>query len=305
MAYASETTLKRPVTIKGTGLHTGACVGVSLEPAPPRSGITFALGSERFTLREATVRSTELCVGIAKGKKEIKTVEHLLSAIFGIGLTNVVVRVQGPEIPILDGSALPFFEVLERAGLVRQPARKQVAVVLKPVVVTLGDRWVSLWPRVEDDPRTLRIEVEVDFARSAIGRQSLELDVAPGIYRQELAPARTFGFLEDVEAMRSKGLIKGASLANAVVLDADAGVLNPEGLRFPDEFVRHKALDIVGDLSLVGYPLVGRYVAFKPGHALNVMMIERLRTIQGAFVIQDQDQLRASADSPLLAAAIS
>jgi len=110
VAYSSETTLKRPVTIKGTGLHTGACVGVSLEPAPPRSGITFALGSERFTLREATVRSTELCVGIAKGKKEVKTVEHLLSAIFGIGLTNVTVRVQGPEIPILDGSALPFFD---------------------------------------------------------------------------------------------------------------------------------------------------------------------------------------------------
>jgi UDP-3-O-[3-hydroxymyristoyl] N-acetylglucosamine deacetylase len=120
-----------------------------------------------------------------------------------------------------------------------------------------------------------------------------------------LAPARTFGFLEDVEAMRSKGLIKGASLENAVVLDADAGVLNPEGLRFPDEFVRHKALDIVGDLSLVGYPLVGRYVAFKPGHALNVMAIERLRDIQGAFVIQDLDHPRASADSPLLVAAMS
>ena len=303
MGYSSEMTLKRSVTVKGIGLHTGARVAISLEPSPPRSGVVFVLGSESFSLRQALVRSTELCVGIAKGKKEVKTVEHLLSAIFGIGLTNVIVRVHGPEIPILDGSAMPFFEALEQAGLVRQHARTQVAVVLKPVVVTLGDRCVSLWPRGEGDPKTLRLEVEVDFSHPMIGRQFLKVDVTPENYGQALAPARTFGFLRDVEAMRSKGLIKGANLSNAVVLDAGAGVLNPEGLRFPDEFVRHKALDIVGDLSLLGYPLVGRYVATKPGHALNVMMIERLRSIQGAFVIEELDPFLVSADSSLLAVA--
>lgn len=235
------------------------------------------MGSERVPLRRLSIDSTELCVGVSTGRNSVKTVEHLLSAIFGCGLVNAVIRVQGPEIPILDGSARFFLEAFEKAGFVQQALKRQVAVITKPVVVTQGDRWVGLWPKNEADPDTLRMEIEIDFDHSAIGRQSLELNLSPEVYKSVLAGARTFGFLRDVETMRRKGLIRGASLENAVVWDDDRGVLNAEGLRYPNECVRHKALDAVGDLALLGYPIIGQYRAFKPGHTLNVMLIERLR----------------------------
>lgn len=263
--------------LEGVGLHTGAQVGVTIEPAPPKTGIVFALEKEIVPLRQLIIESTELCVGVSTGKGTVKTIEHLLSAIFGCGLVNAFVRVLGPEIPILDGSARPFVEAFENAGFVRQAFKRRLAHVVKPVVVRQGDRWVGLWPKKEADPETLRMEIEIEFEHAAIGKQSLGLNLSPDLYRKLLAGARTFGFLKDVEAMVRKGLIRGASLENAVVWDDDRGVLNPEGLRYPNECVRHKALDAVGDLALLGYSIVGRYRAFKPGHTLNAMLVERLR----------------------------
>lgn len=272
-----ETTLKRAITIEGVGLHTGAQVSVIIEPAPPRTGIVFTLETEKLPLHQLLIESTELCVGVSTGKSTIKTVEHLLSAIFGCGLVNAYIRVLGPEIPILDGSTAPFVEAFEKVGFDRQALKRQLAVVVKPVMIRQGDRWVGLWPKKAADPETLRMEIEIEFEHAAIGRQSLELNLCPNLYKKVLARARTFGFLKDVETMRRKGLIRGASLENAIVWDDDKGVLNPEGLRYPNECVRHKALDAVGDLALLGYPIIGRYRAFKPGHTLNAMLIKRLR----------------------------
>jgi UDP-3-O-[3-hydroxymyristoyl] N-acetylglucosamine deacetylase len=201
-------------------------------------------------------------IGNARGVT-VSTIEHLMAALCALGVDNAVIELDGPEVPIMDGSALPFVSLLDRAGFHRQQAPQRMIEILRPVVVEEGDKSAALYP-------CDRFEMffEIEFPTAVIGRQSVDVAVTEDSFREELASARTFGFLEEVEALRAAGLGRGASLDNVLVIDGDV-LINPEGLRFPDEFVRHKAMDAVGDLYVLGAPIRGRFEGRKAGHALN------------------------------------
>jgi UDP-3-O-[3-hydroxymyristoyl] N-acetylglucosamine deacetylase len=273
----AQTTLRTSVSIEGVGLHSGHPVRAHFRPAPANHGIVFvrldhpgmsipALLSSASTFDYATTLSAR---GVSIG-----TVEHVLSAALGEGLDNCRIEVAGPEIPILDGSALPFVRLFHAAGFERQDAPVRPLTLTRTVAVTRGDRGVSFRP----DGPALTITYEIDFPHPVIGRQSLTVAIRPEEYSTRIAPARTFGFARDVEAMRARGLARGGTLHNAIVLD-DAGVASGP-LRFRDEFVRHKILDLVGDLALLGRPLHGHIHARKAGHALH---IEFARAIDAAL----------------------
>lgn len=273
----TQTTLAEQIVIEGFGVHSGQPARVVLHPAEANSGITFLRtnlpnGRERLIeARHTSVRDTQLCTVIGdETGASVATIEHLMSALAGLEIDNVLVEVDGPEMPILDGSSRIFVEHILQAGIRRQTQQRKVVRVLRPVRVEMGNATAELQPY-----DGFRLDLEIAFNHSVIGRQTYSFDFSADRYRREISSARTFGFMKDVEALWKAGLARGASLENTVAIGEDR-VVNPEGLRYPNEFVRHKILDAIGDLALAGYTIQGHYKAFCPGHKLNVMMLDAL-----------------------------
>ncbi len=263
----------------GVGVHSGSHVRLVLSPAPTDSGIVFVRSDVKdvdnvIRAHADAVSTTKNCTTISNAAGvEIATIEHLMSACMGLGVDNLIVEVDGPEVPILDGSSAPFVQVLMNAGLKAQAAPQRVIRILEPIEVRLGAKSAAFLPAADFDG--LDLDVTIRFADPAIGVQRRRVQLTQHSFLTEIADARTFGFLSDVEKMRAAGLGRGASMANTLVVDAGR-VVNPEGLRFDDEFVRHKLLDAVGDLALAGGPICGRFVADQPGHALNARLVRAL-----------------------------
>lgn len=288
----SEHTLAAPAICAGVGVHTGERVRLSIRPAPAGAGIVFVRTDvkdrdNRIPATAESVVSARLgtVIGNARGVT-VSTIEHLMAALSALGVDNAVVELDGPEVPIMDGSAAPFVALLDRAGFRRQETPQRVIEILKPVIVEEGDKSAALYP-------CDRFEMffEIEFPTAVIRRQSVDLVLTEDSFREELAAARTFGFLEEVEALRAAGLGRGASLDNVLVIDGDR-LINPEGLRFSDEFVRHKAMDAVGDLYVLGAPLLGRFEGRRAGHAINNKLCRALMARPDAWRwAQSQDDL--------------
>ena len=274
MIMICQTTIARSTAISGIGLHTGQRINMTLRPADAGVGIVFhrQIGDRKVTI-EATsenVVDTRLATVIGKGDARVSTVEHLLAALAAYGVDNLHIDIDGPEVPIMDGSAAPFVSVLEEAGLKRHTVSRKFLAIRKPVSVIDGEKRATIIPS-----RFFRITFDIAFQHPCIALQQRSVKVTTAGFRKELAPARTFGFLKDVESLKAAGLARGGSLENAIVVD-DEKILNPEGLRFHDEFVRHKILDAIGDLSLIGYPILGHVRAFKAGHDINHQLVEKI-----------------------------
>ena len=272
-----QRTLEKRVSLSGIGVHSGIPVTISLCPAAPDSGIVFLRGNlsnsadVEIPARSHAIGSTELCtvLGDPNGAT-VATVEHLLSALAGLGIDNALIEIDGPEVPVMDGSARAFVEAIDSVGIRVQSAPRRWIRVEKPVRVDLGSAHAEFRPH----PRT-RLEISIDYDCSVIGRQTFDLDLTPKRFRRDIARARTFGYVRDVERLWSAGFALGSSLENSVVI-GDGAVVNPEGLRYPDEFVRHKVLDTIGDLALAGMSIQGLYRSHKGGHKLNALALSTL-----------------------------
>jgi UDP-3-O-[3-hydroxymyristoyl] N-acetylglucosamine deacetylase len=278
-----QRTLKNLIRATGVGLHSGEKVFLTLRPAPVDTGIVF----RRTDLEPVVeipadadlVSETVLCTGLSRGDAKVQTVEHLMSALAGLGIDNVNVDLSAGEVPIMDGSASPFVFLIQSAGIEEQAAAKKFIRVLKPVEVRAGDKWVRFEPY-----NGFRIDFSIDFKHPVFSasNQRVVVDFEHTSYVKEVSRARTFGFMQDVEYMRAQGLALGGSLDNAIVMD-EFRVLNADGLRYEDEFVKHKALDAIGDLYLLGHPLIGAYSAYKSGHALNNQLLRQLLEDKAAW----------------------
>ncbi len=295
-ATTLQHTLHLKTSIDGIGLHSGRRVRLSLLPAPADSGLVFVRTDlnrpVEIPARADYVVDTTLNTTLGRDGVVVGTVEHLVAALAGLGVDNARLELDGPEVPILDGSAAPFVRLIEEAGIREQRAPRKVAVVRKPVAVQDGDKEARLVPATH-----LTIHCAVDFQHPLITDQRLSLEVTPRSFVRELSRARTFGFKREVELLRSRGLALGGSLENAIVVD-DFNIVNPEGLRFHDEFVRHKILDAVGDLALAGHPVIGALHAHKTGHALNHRLVKRLLTEPGAVEVVTLGELRETRPAP-------
>ena len=270
-------TLAKSVRMEGIGLHTGSPAQVVLHPAPAGSGLVFTRSdrsdAEDLSLVPAHVDhvvDTRLATSIGNSSWTVSTIEHLLAALQGLELDNITIDVDGNELPILDGSAAPWMEALDDAGRVSQEAPRRVMEILAPVEVREGDRCVRLCPG-----KGLSVSAAIEFDHPMVGRQEYVVQINPETFRREIGWARTFGFFSSLEALRRMGLIRGGSLENAVVF-GPSGVINTEGLRVRDEPVRHKILDIIGDLSLLGLPLRGTVEAEQPGHSLTRRLVTKV-----------------------------
>ena len=287
-----QRTLKNVVKCDGVGLHSGEPVNLALKPAPAGSGIVFVRTDveDDKSVIPATwdrVVDTRLCTVIANEHGvRVGTIEHLMAALAGCGLDNVVVEVSGPEVPVMDGSSGPFVFLIECAGVVEQDQPRRIIRILKPVSVEDGDARATLEP-----DSNFSLDVSVHFEGTAISSQALQVGMKNGSFCKELARARTFGFLNEVEAMQAAGLGKGGSLDNAIVVDG-LKIMNKDGLRFDDEFVRHKMLDAVGDLFLAGGAILGKFAGTRSGHALNNALLRALFADDAAW---SYDELRGDA----------
>lgn len=275
-ASAFQHTVQGPAIFAGVGVHTGAYTRVSVRAAPVDTGIVFVRTDvtdrdNRVPATGEAVCKTQLgtVIGNADGVT-VATIEHLMAALAMLGVDNAVVELDGPEMPIMDGSAEPFVQMLERAGRRPQDAPRRFIEILEPVEVVDGDKRATLSPADQ-----FEVAFEIAFPSAAIGRQRIDMLMDERTFRRELANCRTFGFLHEVEALRAMGLARGGSMENAVVIEGDR-ILNPEGLRRPDEFVRHKALDAIGDLYVLGGPLLGRFEGVLAGHGLNNAVVRAL-----------------------------
>jgi UDP-3-O-[3-hydroxymyristoyl] N-acetylglucosamine deacetylase len=272
MAHWNQRTVAKRVSCTGIGLHSGKPATLTLAPAGPDAGISFVrmdLGVE-IPARNEHVADTTLSTNLANGTARVHTVEHVLAALHGMGIDNCRVEVDGPEIPILDGSAAPFVCLVQEAGVQVQRAGKRWLVIDQPVEIRDGDRLARLEPS-----EAFSVEFTADFGHPLITNQSFRTILTDRTFDREVARARTFCFRKDIERMQAAGLAKGGSLANAIVVD-EFSILNPEGLRFPDEFARHKVLDAVGDLALFGLPVLGALTAVKSGHAMNQALVRKV-----------------------------
>ncbi|MDB5478606.1 MAG: lpxC [Alphaproteobacteria bacterium] len=280
----TQITLKTSVTAQGVGLHTGRKVTLTLNPAPVNHGVVFQrLDLERQPKIPALwdkVTDTKLCTLISnENGASVGTIEHLMAALRAANVDNVLVTLDGPEVPIMDGSAEPFHFLITCAGLKTQQAAKKRLHVQKTIRVQEGDKWAEFTPS-----NIASFDFEVDFDHPSIGQQQRNLTLLNGNFPSQISRARTFGFAHEVEYLRSVGLAQGGSLDNAIVLDREK-ILNESGLRFPDEFVRHKILDAVGDLYLAGLPIMGHYTGHKAGHALNNQLLHALFADPSSYVI--------------------
>ena len=283
-----QRTIRQKITCEGVGLHNGAPVRLELFPAPPDSGVTFVrtdvtphyeIPANRAHLVDTQLATTLGAPTVGGSIVTVATVEHLLSALMGLGVDNLIAHVDGPELPIMDGSAGPFVNVISQAGIEEQTKNKRFAVMRKEIEVRDGDKFARLSPG-----SGMRITCSLDFDHPLIPDRPLSFDFTERAFRNELCMARTFGFLKDVEMLRASGLARGGSLDNAIVID-DYRVMNPEGLRFADEFVRHKILDAIGDLALLGLPLIGKLHLCRTGHALNAKLVEQVLADPRAFEV--------------------
>ena len=285
MKGAKQTTLRGPVAISGIGVHSGQPVTLTLNPGDDDTGIIFqrinadgSLEREiRADVRSVTATEFATVLGDAKGPL-CSTAEHLLATLRGLNVDNVVIEIDGPEVPIMDGSAAAFVDALDQAGLTQRALPRRFIEVLKPVRVATDKSFGELRPYEHG----FRVEAEIEFDHPLIGKQALSLDIEPNSFRTEIARARTFGFMKDVAKLWSAGYALGASFDNTLVVSEDR-VLNPEGLRFSDEFVRHKVLDAVGDLALAGLPLIAAYKTVRGGHKLNHAVLSALVADTGAW----------------------
>lgn len=287
MRTNNQTTLKAAATLSGVGVHSGNPASLTIRPAPANHGIAFLrtgtpLGNDRIIkAHHALVSATELCTVIGDVETgAVATIEHLMSALFGLGVDNALIEIDGPELPILDGSAKLFVEAIDRVGLTTCAAPKRWLKVLRPVRIEVGRAFAELRPI----DRGFRLDVEIDFDNPVIGRSRKAMDLSPASYRREVAEARTFGMMKDVEKYWKAGFALGASLENTVAV-GENGVVNPEGLRYPDEFVRHKILDAVGDLALAGLPIQGAYRSYCGGHRMNVGVLSALFSDRANYAI--------------------
>lgn len=283
MASIVQRTLKTCIPYVGTGLHSGCRIGMLVRPSEVNTGVRFlrndvptgrgvipALWHQVVDTRLGTIIGNEFGISVS-------TVEHLMAALHGCGIDNAVVELDGPEVPILDGSAEPFVAMIERAGIVDQEAKRWAMLVEETVEVRLDDKVV----RLEPCPIT-RITAEIDFPDTAVGTQRLSTVMTEPVFKRDLARARTFGFADQIEDLYERELALGGSPQNAILIDGDV-VVNEEGLRFHDEFVRHKILDIIGDLSLAGVPVIGHFYGYKPGHALNQALLRKFISNEHAW----------------------
>ncbi|HIC86519.1 MAG TPA: UDP-3-O-acyl-N-acetylglucosamine deacetylase, partial [Desulfobacterales bacterium] len=256
------------------GLHTGERVGIKVRPAPPDTGICFVRtdlpGSPMIKASFENVVDTTLATTIGRNGCRVATIEHLMAAFFGLGVDNAVVEIDGPEVPIMDGSAAPFVFLLRSAGIKPQNKAKKFFVIKRPFHIEDGDRSVSISPSKE-----LRIIYTINFNHPLLRDQTFDTTFSSKEFTKEISRARTFGFLKDVQALKKAGLAKGGSLDNAIVVD-DFKILNEDGLRYEDEFVRHKILDFIGDLSILGAPVIGHFEVKRSGHFLNQEMLRKL-----------------------------
>lgn len=278
----NQKTLKQSASISGIGLHSGKRVNLTIHPAKANTGIRFLRSdlpeSIEIQANVRNVHSTTLATTLSAGEIKVSTVEHLMSALWAMGIDNALCEIDGEEVPILDGSSAPFAQLIRKAGLRTQRSPRKFLVAQKAIELRSGDKWATLKPS-----REFRIKYTIDFPHPVIGKQNFTFDSSTNFIK-EIAPCRTFGFLKDVERMQAMGLGLGGSLQNAVVLD-DVKALNPEGLRFSDEFVRHKVLDAIGDFSLIGYPIIAEIELHRAGHELQTKLVHALLEQPNAYTI--------------------
>lgn len=287
-----ETTTQRPVQAHGVGLHSGVKVSIRIVPAPTATGIVFVRTDlDRFPIPASWkyVARVSYATSLMRQGVLLSTTEHILSVFYGMGIDNAIVEIDSLEAPILDGSGSPFIELLRQAGRRQLRRERRYLRIRRPVEVRDGRKRITILPA-----ETFRITCSTDFGHRLAGRQEIDMEVTPERYAMEIAPARTFGFERDLDQMRDMGLIRGASLANAICFTSDA-ILNPEGLRFPDECCRHKVLDLIGDLALIGHPLLGHVIAERAGHAMHTALVAQIRNDRSTYELVKLDQLAMEA----------
>jgi UDP-3-O-[3-hydroxymyristoyl] N-acetylglucosamine deacetylase len=295
MKFSRQTTLRSQATVTGVGVHSGLPVSLTLGPAPIDAGFIFVRTGLDDSDREVpataeSVIATDLATVLGdRDGPLVSTAEHVLAALRGMGVDNAVIEVDGPEVPIMDGSAAAFVAAIDQAGIVTQSAIRRFIQVLKPVQVVIGDSFGELRPYAAG----FRAEVEIEFANPVIGRQNYSLDLSPESFRREVSRARTFGFMNDFARLCSAGFALGASFENTVVFD-EARLHNAEGLRFSDECARHKVLDVVGDLALAGLPLLGAYRSVRGGHKLNHAVLTAFLADHSAWRVVEAETPRRS-----------
>lgn len=274
-----QTTIKKHVEVVGVGLHKGVPVKMSFDPLPPDSGIVFFRTDKnvRIELKPDNVVDTTMATVIGKDGVTISTIEHLLSAIYAYGIDNLLISVDNEEIPIMDGSSIAYCTLLDEAGIEYLDAKKKAIEIKKPIEVKDGDKFV----RIEPSKRTV-FDFKILFDHPSIQHQNYRFEFSTQAYKEEIARARTFGFLHEVNYLRSKGLARGGGLNNCIVLDEN-GILNKEGLRYQEEFVRHKILDAIGDMAILGMPLLGTYVSFAGSHRLNHLLTKQILAQNEAY----------------------
>ena len=283
-----ETTVQRPVEASGVGLHSGVAVRIRILPAPPSTGIVFIRTDlDRFAVPASWryVQKVSYATSLMRQGVLISTTEHLLSVFYSMSIDNAYVEIDNLEVPILDGSGKPFVDLIQAAGIKQFRRRKRFLRIRRPVSVEGGGKRITILP----SDRFL-LTCDVFFDHPLVGRQMLEIEVTPERYAEEIAPARTFGFEYELPQMRNMGLIRGGSLENAVCFDRTS-IMNPGGLRFADECCRHKALDLIGDLALIGKPLLGHVIAEKAGHAMHFALVNRIMSDPTLYEIISFDQL--------------
>ncbi len=291
-----ETTIQRPVEAAGVGLHSGVPVRIRLLPAPVSTGIVFVrtdLENYQIPASWRYVARVSYATSLMRGAVLISTTEHLLSVFYSMGIDNVYVEIDNLEVPILDGSGEPFVRLIREAGIRQYRRKRRYLRIRRPISVEDKGKRISILPA-----ESFRLTCDTDYP-SPVGHQCLELEVTPENYASEIAFARTFGWERDLDQMRNMGLIRGASLENAVCF-TDSGVLNPEGLRAPDECCRHKALDLIGDLALLGRPLLGHVIAERAGHAMHAALVARIMSDPSLYEILTFDQLAAMVTETLV-----
>ncbi|HIL35190.1 MAG: UDP-3-O-acyl-N-acetylglucosamine deacetylase [Nitrospira sp.] len=279
---AKENTIRNEVSCSGIGLHSGKTIHLRLLPAPEESGVIFIrrdLGGILIPADHSHIVSTYLSTTIGVEGASVQTIEHLMAAVYAMGIHNLIVELDGPEVPVMDGSSEPFIALLSKAGVLCQDKPRTFMEIMKEVTVSDNERRVTIHPS-----SSFEIEYKIAYSHPVISKQSYHYRHSPLAFKKEIASARTFGFLKDVQSLQEQGLARGGSLENAVVI-GDDGVLNKQGLRFSDEFVRHKILDLIGDLSLIGMPILGRVEATCSGHSLHAELIEEVLENKNAWRI--------------------
>jgi len=283
-----ETTIQRAVEGKGIGLHSGVPVSIRVLPAPVSTGIVFVrtdLDNFQIPASWRHVARVSYATSLMRQGVLISTTEHLLSVFYSSGIDNAYIEIDNLEVPILDGSGHPFVELIRQAGIRQYRRKRRYLRIRRPISVEDRGKRITILP-----DESFRLTCEILFDHPLVGKQVLEMEVTPERYAHEIAPARTFGFVYELDQMRNMGLIRGASLENAVCFDR-TGVMNPEGLRFPDECCRHKALDLIGDLALIGKPLLGHVIAERAGHAMHAQLVARIMSDPSLYEIITFDQL--------------